>query len=166
MKMFLVLTGLALLQMIVFASYKDIEYSGLFEQTTFAGLGQATQVCSRAPNFEKYDNITFIFSCNSNYVVNSVFSAGIFQIHKTQDQITDIIEDIENVEDICYETLEQREENLMHNCVNYDKLYSDILDNCYGFTQCYFNITLSDVWLYDAGDNCATRPDKTAVWFA
>ena len=149
MMMFLVLTGLATLQMIVFACYNDTEHSSLFEQTTFAGLGQATQDCSRTNNFESSDTITFMLSCNSNYYIDELYSAGIYSVSRTRLSLNETIYEVEREMANCYESEEQRAENPLHECVDYDTLYSQIIDDCMNKTRCSPEIKLADVWNYD-----------------
>ena len=51
--MFGILTLLSIPQMAIFASYnalKDFESAGLLDQFSIAAMGQASTVCSKAPN--------------------------------------------------------------------------------------------------------------------
>ena len=79
-KIFFVMTIMALPQMIVFASYSELEDywpKTIFKSLTFASLGQATTNCSKSP-FIPYDyTIPLLFTCGKDYTISEVYSAGI-----------------------------------------------------------------------------------------
>ena len=69
-KIFCILSVLAIPQMIVFASYG----ANMFYQTSnwmnainFGNLGQANSVCSKAPNTKQSKGIQFVFTCSEGY---------------------------------------------------------------------------------------------------
>ena len=79
-KIYFILTLLAIPQMAVFASYNanaSFQFSSVFDMFSFGSLGQADAVCSKAPNLPYASNFTFQFSCSKNYEVSTIFSTGL-----------------------------------------------------------------------------------------
>ena len=92
-KMFAVLSLLALIQMVIFLTYNDTNFGGIFQESTFSGLGQATNVCSRGPNIVDNGNFTFQYTCNINYKVTDVISTGIYLFDKGALDFDESLED-------------------------------------------------------------------------
>jgi len=79
-KIFCVLTLLALPQMVVFASYNSnasFTNSSITDAVSFASLGQANSVCSKAPNIPGQNEFKFLFACSKNYEISQIFSMGL-----------------------------------------------------------------------------------------
>ena len=77
---FFVLTLLTLPQLIIFMTFgsnASFESSTWKDNLTFAGLGQATTLCSKSPNFFNEKQINLTFSCPKNYQVTKIFSSGL-----------------------------------------------------------------------------------------
>lgn len=73
------LSLVSIIQMVVFASYNksaDFDRTGLLNVISFASIGQATNVCSKAVIEPDTNTATLLFSCSEDYVVSDIFSIG------------------------------------------------------------------------------------------
>ena len=103
---YLIVTLIALPQMIIFATFDNqsaSNTSSLFSGINFGSLGQANSLCSRASNIPGAKGVKFLFTCDKDYFIGEIISVGMHAldvdsyIHGDQTSF----EDFENV---CYNT--------------------------------------------------------------
>ena len=88
--------------MAIFATYNSESLfldASFMNKISFASLGQATAVCSKAPNIVTNTEATFNFGCTLNYNINEVFSTGLLSYDPHGDSISDSLFEMQTV---CY----------------------------------------------------------------
>ena len=80
-KIFCVLSLLAIPQMIAFYSFNDNTndaHVSILDKISFSSMGQANTLCSKAPNLPNQDGFKLYYECDNHYVVTTeVFNAGL-----------------------------------------------------------------------------------------
>lgn len=102
-KIFFVLTLLSLPQMIVFASYNSnasFQESSFLDSLSFASLGQANAVCSKAPNLPGSTDFKFLFACSKNYEITEFFSMGLVG-YSDSGNATTLLDSLSEIQSVC-----------------------------------------------------------------